>query len=104
MRNEGVAIVMDPAMIENWKSSGGEWQAISSRIVSAKLKLGMKDVQRGRREPVHGTVVSVYATTNRASQEEKDEFYADLQSVIDGVAEDVLMIVGDFNARVGSSE
>ena len=40
-----------------------------------------------------------------ASQEEKDEFYADLQSVIDGVAEeDVLMIVGDFNARVGSSE
>ena len=55
---------------------------------------------------MHGTVVSVYyAPTNRASQEEKDEFYADLQSVIDGVAEeDVLMIMGDFNARVGSSE
>ena len=54
---------------------------------------------------MHGTIVSVYAPTNRASQEEKDEFYADLQSVIDGVAEeDVVMIVGDFNARVGSSE
>ena len=54
---------------------------------------------------MHGTVVSVYAPTNQASQEEKDEFYADLQSVIDGVAEEgVLMIVGDFNARVGSSE
>ena len=53
---------------------------------------------------MHGTIVSVYAPTNRASQEEKDEFYADLQSVIDGVAEDVLMIGGDFNARVGSSE
>ena len=105
LRNEGVAIVLDPAMAENWKSSGGEWQAISSRIVSARLKLGEKDVQRGRREPVHGTIVSVYAPTNRASQEEKNELYADLQSVIDGVAEeDVLMIVGDFNARVGSSE
>ena len=43
LRNEGVAIVLDPALAENWKSSGEEWQAISSRIVSARLKLGEKD-------------------------------------------------------------
>ena len=67
--------------------------------------MGEKDVRRGQREPVHGIIVSVYAHTHRAGQEEKDEFYADLQSVTDGVAEeDVLMIVGDFNARVGSSK
>ena len=30
LRNEGVAIVLDPTMAENWKSSGGEWQAVSS--------------------------------------------------------------------------
>ena len=65
--------------------------------------MGEKDVRRGQREPVHGTIVSVYYPTHQAGQEEKDEFYADLQSVIDVVAEeDVLMIVGDFSARVGS--
>ena len=63
--------------------------------------MGEKDVRRGQREPVHGTI-GVYDPTHWAGQEEKDEFYTDLQSVIDGVAEDVLMIVGDFNARVGS--
>ena len=68
--------MLNPTMAKNWKFSGGEWQAISSQIVSARLKLGEEDVQRKRREPVHGTIVSVYAPTNRASQEEKDEFYA----------------------------
>ena len=74
LRNEGVAKVLDPTMAENWKSGGGEWQALSSRIVSARLKLGEKDVQRGQREPVHGTIVSVYAPTYRAGQVEKDVF------------------------------
>ena len=97
--------MLDPTMAENWKSSCGEWQAVSSRIVSARLKLGEKVGQRGRREPVHGTIVSVYAPTHRVNQEEKDKFYTDLQSQIDGVAEEyILVVVGDFNARVGSSE
>ena len=52
-----------------------------------------------------GVVVSVYAPTQRARQEDKDKFYEDLQCVVDGVsAEDVLLIVGDFNARVGSGK
>ena len=49
--------------------------------------------------------MSVYAPTHRARQKDKDKFYADLQSVVDGVsAEDVLLVVGDFNARVGSGQ
>ncbi len=36
---------------------------------------------------------------------DKDKLFADLQGVIDGISgSDVLMIVGDFNARVGSGE
>ena len=36
----------------------------------------------------------MHAPPHRAGQEEKDEFYSDLQSVIESVAEeDVLMIV-----------
>ena len=50
-------------------------------------------------------LLCVYAPTHRASQVDKDKFYADLQGVVDGVsAEDVLLVVGDFNARVGSGQ
>ena len=54
---------------------------------------------------VHLTVVSVYAPTHRAPQEKKNEFYADLQTILHEVPTgDVLLVVGDFNARVGSSQ
>ena len=47
----------------------------------------------------------MYAPTHQSSQEKKEEFYTDLQRTLDGVAkDDVLLLLGDFNARVGSSE
>ena len=52
-----------------------------------------------------GVMLSVYTPSQRGHQDDKDKFYEDLQSVVDGVsAEDVLLIVGDFNARVGSGK
>ena len=49
-------------------------------------------------------VVSVYAPMFRASVEQKEQFFSDLQAKLDDVNEhDVLLLVGDFNARVGSS-
>ena len=51
------------------------------------------------RRPLFVSIVSVYAHTHRDSQEDKDD---GLQSVVDGISEDdLLLIVGDFNARVG---
>ena len=48
--------------------------------------------------------VSVYAPTFRAPIVEKEDFYEDLQRVLDQVSErDVLVVTGDWNARVGSS-
>ncbi len=35
---------------------------------------------------------------------DKDKFFADLQGVIDGISGSDVLIVGDFNARVGSGE
>ena len=41
----------------------------------------------------------------RSSQEDKEKFFADLQNVIDGISRsNVLMIAGDFNARVDSEQ
>ena len=49
--------------------------------------------------------MSVYAPTFRATAEVNEEFFSDLQATFDGVDEHgVLLIAGDFNARVGSSE
>ena len=107
VRNEGVGIVLDPALTVAWRDAGEVWKAVSSRIVCARLKLA-QDVRRllrkGKSKPVFATIMSVYAPTFRATAEVKEEF-SDLQATIDGVDEhDVLLIVGDFNARVGGSE
>ena len=49
--------------------------------------------------------MNVYAPTFKSSVEVKEQIYVDLQAVIDVVDEhDALMVVGDLNARVGSSD
>ena len=48
------------------------------------------------------SIVSVYAPT---LSEVKEEFFSDLQATIGGIDEhDVVLVVWDFNARVGSSD
>ena len=108
VRNEGVGIVLDREMTAAWREAGEVWEAVSSRIVCARLKLAGqgagRSLDRRRDRPVYVTVVSVYAPTFRASVEQKEQFFSDLQAKLDDVNEhDVLLLVGDFNARVGSS-
>ena len=103
-RNEGVGIVLDPGMADSWRQGGEQWKPVRSRIVTVRLKLCEKAAgkSRTRSGPVYNVVVSV---THRACQADKDKFYSDLQSVVDGVSgEGVLLIVGDLNAGVGSGK
>ena len=45
----------------------------------------------------------LYAPTNDAEEERKEEFYQQLQAVIDGGgAKDMTILIGDFNATIGS--
>ena len=62
MRNEGVGIVLDPFMAECWRNGGAIWNAVSSRIVTARLRMSNKDGK-----PWFLSVVSVYAPTHRSS-------------------------------------
>ena len=97
-RGEGVGIVMGPEATKAWRDGGEQWEAVSSRIVSARLRLS------GGKKPQHLSMVSVYAPTFHSPQQDKDDFYADLQRVIDLVPDsDMLVILGDWNARVGSN-
>ena len=51
----------------------------------------------------HATIVSAYAPTTTNPDEVKDKFYDDLDSVISAAPRtDKLILLGDFNARVGT--
>ena len=51
------------------------------------------------------TVIQVYAPTNNAEEAEVERFYEDLQDFLELTPKkDVLFIIGDWNAKVGSQE
>ena len=51
LRNEGVGIVLDPALAAAWRAAGEDWSAVSPRIVRARLKMGTE--QRDGANPPH---------------------------------------------------
>ena len=56
-------------------------------------------------KPFTLTVIQVYAPTSNAEEGEVEWFYADLQDLLELTPpKDVLFIIGDWNAKVGSQE
>ena len=56
-------------------------------------------------KPFNITVIQVYATTSNAEEAESEWFYEDLQDFLELIPQkDVLFIIGDWNAKVGSQE
>ena len=56
-------------------------------------------------KPFSITVIQVYAHTSNAEEAEVEWFYEDLQDLLElTLKKDVLLIVGDWNAKVGSQE
>ena len=79
--------------VEAWKACGSKWRAWSPRLVSACLQVGKKKLH----------VASCYAPTRAASTE--DNFFNDLDDMLSlSPEEDMYVLLGDFNARVGSRE
>ena len=51
------------------------------------------------------TVIQVYAPTSNVDEAEVERFYEDLQDFLELTPQkDVLFIIGDWNAKVGSQE
>ena len=56
-------------------------------------------------KPFNITVIQVYALTSNAEEAEAEQLYEDLQNLLELTAKkDVLFIIGDWNAKVGSQE
>ena len=57
-------------------------------------------------KPFSITEIQVYASTTNAEEAEVERFYEDLQDLLELTPKkkDVLLIIGDWNAKVGSQE
>ena len=56
-------------------------------------------------KPFNITVIQVYAPISNAEEAEVEWFYEDLKDLLELIPQkDVLFIIGDWNAKVGSQE
>ena len=56
-------------------------------------------------KPFNIMIIQAYAPTSNAEEAEIEQFYEDLQDLLELTPEkDVLLIIGDWNAKVGSQE
>ena len=56
-------------------------------------------------KPFSITVIQVHAPTSNAKEAEVEQFYEDLQDLLElSPKENVLFIIGDWNVKVGSQE
>ena len=86
LRRNGVAIIVNKSQKCSLKNS---------RMISVCFQ----------GKPINTTVIQVYAPTSNAEEATVEWFYEDLQDLLELIPKkDVLFIIGDWNAKVGSQE
>ncbi|MBN3275755.1 CFDP2 protein, partial [Polyodon spathula] len=89
IRRNGVAIIANKKIAKTVQC----FNAVNDRIMTARF----------HGKPRSLTILQVYAPTTDAKEEDIEKFYSDLQQAIDQVpAKDIILIGGDFNAKVGA--
>ena len=82
---------------------------VNKRVRNAVLGCNLKNDRmisvRFQGKPFNMTIIQVYALTSNAEEAETERFYEDLQGLLELTPKkDVLFIIGDWNAKVGSQE
>ena len=91
LRRYGVAIMVN--------------KRVQNAVLGCNLKNDRKVSVRFQCKPFSITVIQVYAPTSNAEEAEVKQFYEDLQDLLQLTPQkDVLFIIGDWNAKVGSQE
>ena len=91
LRRNGVAIMVN--------------KRVQSAVLGCNLKNDRMISVRFQGKPFNIKVIWAYAPTSNAEEAEVEWFYEDLQDLLELTPEkDVLFIIGDWNAKVGSQE
>ena len=91
LRRNGVAIIVNKIV---WNAVLGR-NLKNDRIISVRFQ----------GKPFNIMVIQVHAPTSNAEEAEVKQFYEDLQDLLELTPKkDVLIILGDWNAKVGSQE
>ena len=82
---------------------------VNKRVWNAVLRCSLKNDRiisvHFQGKPFSITEIQVYAPTSNAEEAEVEQFYEDLQNLLELTPpKDVLFIIGDWNAKVGSQE
>ena len=82
---------------------------VNKRVRNAVLRCNLKNDRmisvRFQGKPFNITVIQVNAPTSNAEEAEVEWFHEDLQDLLELTPKkDVLFIIGDWNAKVGSQE
>ena len=78
---------------------------VRNAVLGCNLKNDRMISVRFQGKPFNITVMQVYAPTSNAEEAEVERFYEDLQDLSELIPpKDVLFIIGDWNAKVGSQE
>lgn len=89
-RVSGVGLILNKTA----KKSLMEWHPVSDRIITARFKTKIRNV----------TIVQCYAPTESAERPVKLGFYSELKQTLERVnRRDKVIVMGDLNAKVGSS-
>ena len=91
LRRNGVAIMVN--------------KRVRNAVLGCNLKNDRMISVRFQGKPFNIRVIQVYAPTRNAEEAEVERFYEDLQDLLELIPKtDVLFIIGDWNAEVGSQE
>ena len=82
---------------------------VNKRVQNAVLGCNLKNDRmisvRFQGKPFNITVIQVYAMTSNAEEAEVEQLYEDLQDLLEPTPKkDVLFMIGDWKAKVGSQE
>ena len=80
-------------------------KTVQNAVLGCNLKNDRMISVHFQDKPFNITVIQVYALTSNAEEAEVEQFYEDLQDLLELTPQkDVLFIIGDWNAKVGSQE
>ena len=91
LRKNGVAIMVN--------------KRVQNAVLGCNLKNDRMISVHFQGKPFNVTVIQAYAPTSNAEEAEVELFYEDLKNLLELThKKDVLFIIGDWNAKVGSQE